>query len=321
MIAEELFIGIDVSKFRFDVHLQPSGETLSVPNEAAALGRFIRRLVHLQPRAIGLEASGGYERALINRLLRAGLPVYLLDPAQVRAFARAMKQRAKTDPIDAAMITRYLKTALDRLTPYQRDPLGERLGALVAYRRHLIQEATTLKGQLDTLTEPLVRRLIKTRLSDLRLNRATLQRAIRKLIHSDPAMTRRFAALLAQQGVGPVLAATLLAELPELGRIGAKRIASLVGVAPHARQSGTTSRPGKCGGGRRQIRNVLYMATLSAVKAKTPAIEPFYRRLRQNGKPFKVAITAAMRKFITILNALIARQNNAQPHPITSTVA
>jgi transposase len=305
MIAEDRFVGIDVSKQHFDVHVQPSGESWSVANEPASLSRFVRRLAQLQPKAIGLEASGGYEKPLIKRLIAAGLTVYLLDAGQVRAFARAMKQRAKTDPIDAQMITRYLQTALDRLIPYHADPLIEQLRALVAYRRHLVVEQSTLKGQLDTMTEPMVQRLMKSRLLALRLQLITLQRAIQKLILATPDLAQRFAKLTAQAGVGPVLAATLLAELPELGRIGAKRIASLVGVAPHARQSGASTRPGKCAGGRRQVRDVLYMAALSAIKAKLPPIEPFYRRLRQNGKPFKLAITAIMRKLITILNAVM----------------
>lgn len=311
MIAEERFVGIDVSKQRFDVHVQPGGEAWSVANEPAALSRFVRRLAQLHPKAIGLEASGGYEKPLIKRLIAAGLAVYLLDAGQVRAFARAMKQRAKTDPIDAAMITRYLQTALDRLTPYHADPLIERLRALVAYRRHLVVEHSTLTGQLDTMTEPMVQRLMKNRLLGLRLQLITLQRAIQKLILATPDLAHRFAKLTAQAGVGPVLAATLLAELPELGRIGAKRIASLVGVAPHARQSGASSRPGKCAGGRRQVRDVLYMAALSTIKAKATPIEPFYRRLRHNGKPFKLAITAAMRKLITILNAIMTQHFNA----------
>lgn len=305
MIHDRMFVGIDVSKNRFDVHWRPSGERLTVANEAAAMGALVRRLVSMQPVAIGLEASGGYERALAKRLHAAGLAVYVLAPAAVRHFARALRRPAKTDPIDAAMIAHYLELALDDLPPYAPDPRIERLDALVTHRRRLAEEMSTLKGQLDTIDEPTVCRMIKARLATLRTGMLTLEKVIGQTIAECPALSALFKTLVAVKGVGPVLAATLIAELPELGHIGARAVASLVGVAPHARQSGTTNRHGQCSGGRAQIRAVLYMAVLSAIKAKAPQIEPFYQRLRQSGKPFKLAITAAMRKFITILNAIV----------------
>ncbi|MGH6753949.1 MAG: IS110 family transposase [Bradyrhizobium sp.] len=305
MIPDRVFVGIDVSKNRFDVHFHPGGERLAVPNEAAAVAALARRLRSMRPVAIGLEASGGYERGLARRLHAAGLAVYVLAPAAVRHFARALRRPAKTDPIDAAMIARYLELAVDELSPYAPDPRIERLDALVTHRRRLAGEASTLRGQMDTIDEPTVCRMIKARLATLRMGMLTLDKAIRQTIAECPAMTALFKTLVAVKGVGPVLAATLIAGLPELGRIGAKAVASLVGVAPHARQSGATDRHGRCSGGRAPIRAVLYMAVLSAIKAKAPHIEPFYQRLRQNGKPFKLAITAAMRKFITILNAIV----------------
>lgn len=305
MIAQDSFIGIDVSKHRFDLHVHPAGAAFSVANETQAVAALVRQLRRAQPRAIALEASGGYEKALAKRLGAAGLKVYVLDPAQVRAFARAMKTRAKTDRIDAAMIARYLEASVARLVPYQPDPTAEKLAALLAYRRKLVAEMASLKGYLDTLEVAAVRRMVEASITTLKANVAELNRSIRQTLAATPAMAARDKRLSAVPGVGPVLAATLIAELPELGRIGPKRIASLVGVAPHARQSGKRDWRGKCSGGRRQIRDVLYMATLSAIAAKAPHLEPFYRRLRQNGKPHKPAITAAMRKFMTILNAIV----------------
>lgn len=312
MIQHRNFVGIDVSKNRFDVYLHPSSEALAVANEEHALAALVRRLRQLKPVAIGLEASGGYEKALAGRLHAAGFAVYVVGPAQVRAFARAMKRHAKTDPIDAAMIARYLEAALDRLVAYAPDPQCEGLRELIAHRRRLVAERSALKGQLDTISEPTVRHMIAERLAGLALDILALDRAIRRTVTSDEVMNRRFVLLGKVTGVGPVLASTLIADLPELGRISAKRIASLVGVAPHARQSGRSDRRGRCIGGRRQVRDVLYMAALSAIKAKAPLLEPFYRRLRQNGKTFKIAITAVMRKFITILNAIVRDSINDQ---------
>lgn len=305
MIHPPMFVGIDVAKQRFDVHLHPSGERLTVANEAAAVTELVRRLKRLKPVAIGLEASGGYERVLAKRLHAAGLKVYVVAPAAVRHFARAMKRPAKTDPIDAAMIARYLELTWEGLPAYAPDSRIEKLDALVTHRRRLAGELSMLKGQLDTIDEPTVCRMIRQRMASLRMGMLTLEKLIGQTIAQCPALHERFRMLIAVKGVGPILAATLIAELPELGRIGAKQVASLVGVAPHARQSGATDRHGQCRGGRAQIRAVLYMAVLSAIKAKAPQIEPFYQRLRQAGKPAKLAMTAAMRKLITILNAIV----------------
>jgi len=313
MIHERMFVGIDVSKARFDVHLHPSGERLAVANEAAAVTELVRRLKRLKPVAIGLEASGGYERALAKRLYAAGLTVYVVAPAAVRHFARAMKRPAKTDPIDAAMIARYLELTWQDLPAYAPDQRIEKLDALVTHRRRLAAELSMLKGQLDTIDEPTVCRMITRRMASLRTGMLTLEKVIRETIAQCPALDERFRMLIAVKGVGPILAATLLAELPELGRISAKAVASLVGVAPHARQSGATDRHGLCRGGRASIRAVLYMAVLSAIKAKAPQIEPFYQRLRQAGKPAKLAMTAAMRKLITILNAIVRDADTLQP--------
>ena len=305
MVAETQFIGIDVSKERLDVHVHPAGEAFSVENSLQGLKSLQRRLRPFDLAAIGLEASGGYEKRAADQLADAGLRVHVVDPAQVRAFARAMKTRAKTDAIDAAMIARYLAAARDLLIPYKVDRARERIGALEHYRRMLQEEDKALKSLLDTVTEPTVRRFIAKRRSVIVSETKRLLAEIKAQIAAEPALASLAEKLLSLPGVGGVLAATLIAELRELGQISSRKLASLVGVAPHARQSGKTTLSGKCGGGRKQVRDVAYMATLSAIKAKMPHLYPFYKRLREAGKPFKVALIAAMRKFLTIINAIV----------------
>jgi transposase len=305
MLAQVQFVGIDVSKDRLDVHLHPAGEAFSVGNGSAGLKSLGRRLYKLQIAAIGLEASGGYEKQAADHLVAAGFRVHVLEPSQVRALARAMKKRAKTDAIDAAMIARYLALAGDGLAPHQPDPARERIKDLEHYRRMLQEEDKALKSLLDTVREATVRRLIARRRASILAEIKTLAAAIRSEIAADPALARLAARLMGVAGVGPVFTATLIANLRELGRISAKKLASLVGVAPHARQSGKSTLSGKCGGGRKPVRDVAYMATLSAIKARTPHLYPFYKRLREAGKPFKVALVATIRKFLTILNAIV----------------
>lgn len=321
MIAELQYIGIDVSKERLDVHLHPCGEAFSVANSSAGLAALKARLKRLKLKRIGLEASGGYERKAADDLAAAGFPVNVVDPAQVRSFARAMKTRAKTDAIDAAMIARYLAVAGDVLMAHKPEAARQRLGELAAYRRKLREDSKALKSLLDTATDPMVLRLAGNRLTTISAEIKLLESEIKARLAADPALAERAARLASLPGIGPVLTVTLIAELKELGNIGAKRIASLAGVAPHARQSGKTSKSGKCGGGRKTVRDVLYMATLSAIKARMPHLYPFYQRLRTAGKPFKVALIAAMRKFLTIINAVVRDNAEFISKPIQSTVA
>lgn len=309
MIADQIVAGIDVSKQRLDVHVVPSGRTPSTANSGPGLARLIGQLRALGVQRVGLEASGGYERQAAGELSRAGFAVHVVPPARVRALAQALGSPAKTDPIDAAMIARYLL-----LTPgqhiHQADGARERLDELARLRRQLVAERNKLVSRLDIASDPLVRRMLGRMHTTIAANIARLDAEIASHIRVSP-LKARHDILIAVPGVGPVLAATLLCELPELGQASPKQLASLVGVAPHARQSGKTTRPGRCSGGRASVRNVLYMATLSALKAGTPALRPFYDRLRANGKPFKLAITAAMRKFITILNAIVKQSTVA----------
>ena len=306
MIAEQSVAGIDVSKDRLDVHVVPSGLVLSVPNTDHGLAGLGRKLRQLGVVRVGLEASGGYERQAARQLDTAGFEVHVLPPARVRALAQALGSHAKTDPIDAAMIARYLQLAPAR-TAYQSDPARERLDELASLRRQLVAERNKLVSRLDIASDKLVRKMLARLHLAIQANIARLDAEIASHIRTSH-LKARHDILIAVPGVGPVLAATLLCDLPELGQANAKQLASLVGVAPHARQSGRTTKPGRCSGGRTSVRCVLYMATLSALKANVPSLRAFYDRLRANGKPFKIAITATMRKFLTILNA-IAKQS------------
>ncbi len=263
--------------------------------------------------AAGGEASGGYEKPAAGYLVKAGFLVYLLDPAQVRCFARGLRRYAKTDPIDARIIARCLEAGLAEAIPYRPDPLSERLACLVGFRARMVAEQSALAGYGDTVAEPVVRRMVAARRASLNLAIRRIEHDIARRIADTTTLRQRYQWLVSVPGVGPVLATTLIGLLPELGTIGAKAVAALVGVAPFNRQSGKRDRPGKCRGGRTYVRAVLYRATLSAIRARNPAIQPFYQRLRNAGKPAKPAIVAAMRKLITILNAILRTQTPWRP--------
>lgn len=310
MIQGRPFVGIDASKLRFDGYAHPCGSRFSGGSSPKDIAMLTRQVAALKPIAVGLEASGGYERKLADSLHAAGLEVHILPPARVRGFARAVGQVAKTDAIDAAMIAQYLAATRHRLKPYAPDPERSRLSALAAHRRRLVAEKSGLASQLDTIDEPVVRDMIKARIVRIALDTATLDKAMRTLLATTARLGQRHKRLCQVAGVGPVFATALLADLPELGQVSPKVVAALVGVAPHARQSGASQRPGRCSGGRKHIRDIAYMGTLSAIKAKDPVLEAFYKRLRSNGKPFKLAMVATMRKLLTIINA-IARTDPA----------
>lgn len=304
MIEQTLFVGIDVSKDRFDLYLHPSGDRLHFGTGPDQLARLCERLAGLGPLKVGLEASGGYEAALVLALCEAGLETYMLAPARVRNYALGQHENAKTDAIDAAMIARCLEANQDRLRPCRPDPERARLSALAAHRRRLLAERSGLLGQLDTVGEPLVRDMLAARLECIAQDVAILDQAMAKTIERAPALSRQTRRLCQVAGVGPVLATALVADMPELGQISAKAAAALLGVAPYARQSGRSRRQGQCVGGRKHLRDIAYMGVLSAIKSKDPILEGFYRRLRAKGKPFKLAMVATIRKLITILNAI-----------------
>ena len=235
MLQQHSFVGIDASKLRFDGHVHPSGEAFSGGSSAGDIAALSRRIAALKPLAVGLEASGGYERKLADGLHQAGLTVYILAPARVRGFARSLGQTAKTNRIDAAMIAQYLALTLERLPgrlkPYAPDPLRDQLSALAAHRRRLVAEKSGLLSQLDTIDQAMVRTMIAARLAKIASDVAALDKAMRDLLAATPRLNQQHKRFRQVIGVGPVLATALLADLPELGKVSPKTAAALIGVA------------------------------------------------------------------------------------------
>jgi transposase len=309
--------GIDVSKASLDVALSPSEERWSVANDAAGVGALVPRLQALRPALVVLEATGGYERAVVAALAAAGLPVVVANPRQIRAFARAVGQLAKTDRLDAAMLARF--GAQVRPTPRALpDAQAQALDALLTRRRQLIEMLTAEKNRLAAAV-PAVRRGITQHIRWLERQLDDVDGELGALIEASPLWRAQDDLLQSVPGVGPVLSRTLLGELPELGRLTHKQIAALVGVAPMARDSGAWRGRRGVTGGRAPVRTALYMAAVTAAQ-HNPTIRVFYRRLRAAGKPAKVALTACMRKLLTILNAMM-RAGSYWRAPISDTVA
>lgn len=305
MTQHRVFVGIDVSKQRLDVFMTGKGTHFSVGNDANGFTELRRRLAGRAVATVALEASGGYEKAAIGALRNAGFTVRLLDPHRVRQFARASGRWAKNDRIDATVIAAFAAT-FDGV-PVTRDPARERLAERVAYRRQLLEERTTVSHQARHLTDPTLTAISRQRIADLTAMVRRLDRLIAKQITTNKALHNSYRILCSVKGVGPVLAATLLASLPELGSLTRRQVAALVGVAPYDRDSGKKKGYRSIFGGRAGVRTVLYMAALAAIRSN-PDIAAFHQRLIDAGKKPKVAITAAMRKLIVTLNAVARDQ-------------
>jgi len=302
MVSQQVFVGIDVSKGRLDVHVRPLGIGFSVSNEAAGYAALIARLQPLRTTRIVLEATGGYERALWLALSEAGLVAAVVNPRQVREFARAAGRLAKTDRLDAAVIAHFAETFAPPIG--KPDAVADRLGEHVLYRRSLQAELVGLEHQLRRLETPALRQRAERRHAALRAEVKEIEAAMRAIVDGDPAKKALFACLTSLKGVGPVLACTLIANMRELGSLTRQQTAALIGVAPFHHDSGSMRGYRAIAGGRRRVRNVLYVATLSAARSN-PAIKEFYRRLRAKGKPAKVALVACMRRIAIILNARV----------------
>jgi transposase len=303
MAARNVFVGIDISKDLLDVHVRPLGTGFSVSNDAAGHAALVGRLRPLRAKRIVLEATGGYERALWLALTEAGLVAAVVNPRQVRAFARASGRLAKTDRLDAGVIAHFAET-FSPVGVRNPDPVADRLGEHVLYRRGLSDEIVALENQLRRFETAALRLRAEQRLQRLRADLKEIDREMAAIVDGDPAKKALYACLTAFKGVGPVLAYTLIANLRELGQLTRHQAAALIGVAPINHDSGRMRGHRAIAGGRIGVRNVLYVATLSAVRYN-PAIKAFYRRLRDTGKPGKVAIVACMRKIAVILNAKV----------------
>ncbi len=302
MTANPIFVGIDVAKASLDVAVRPSDTSWSVANDERGIAEIVARMLELKPCLILLEATGGLELPVTAALINAGLAVAVVNPRQVRDFAKATGKLAKTDTIDARVLAHFA----DALRPTPRpmpDDLTQTLGALLTRRRQIVEMIAAEKNRLGVAPRPVAGR-IRSHLSWLEEELAKLDEDLGNAIKESPAWREKDALLQSTPGVGPVLSTTLLAELPELGTLDRKQIAALVGVAPLNRDSGTMRGKRTVWGGRAQVRAVLYMSTLIAIRFN-PVISKVYKRLIDAGKLKKVAIVACMHKLLIVLNAMI----------------
>ena len=301
MTSTRVFVGIDVSKDRLDVALRPSAERWAVANDDAGIATLVDRLRALTPALIVLEATGGLELPLTGALA-AGLPVVVVNPRQVRDFAKATGQLAKTDALDAAVLAQFAEAVRPALRPLP-DAAMQELSALLARRRQLLEMRTAEQNRLGMALPP-VRKGIRAHIAWLERHLAQTDDDLARAIRESPVWRERDDLLRSTPGVGPVLARTLLASLPELGTLNRKQIAALVGVAPLNRDSGTLRGRRSVWGGRAHVRAALYMSALAATR-HNPIIRTFYKRLCAAGKAKKVALTACMHKLLLILNAMV----------------
>lgn len=308
----EITVGIDVSRDRLDVHLHPVGETLTLGNDQAGADALVARLAGITGLiGIGVEASGRYERLVAATLAAAGLPVVVLNPAQVRAYANAMGQRAKTDPIDARVIARFMLALRPEPRPLP-DEKTSHLQALVARRRQLV-EMLGAERQRHRLAAPgRVKLSLARMVSILGDELKALDSDIDHTVRGTPAWRTNEDLLASVPGIGKVISRTLLAELPQLGQLGSKPIAALVGLAPFTRQSGKWRGKSFISGGRDTVRTALFMGAMVATR-HNPILKAFYNRLVAAGKPKMVALIATARKLLTILNAIIRDQKPWTP--------
>lgn len=299
------YVPLDVSKRRLDYGLAP-GRTAAVTNTPEGIATLIQQLAGYPQARVVCEATGGYERLLLAALGAAKIEVSRVHPGRVRAFARAEGLRAKTDKIDVALLRRYA-VAMQPRAEVLPSPEVEVLRDLLEHRRQLDDQRVLFDNRRETAS-PTLLALLETQLAHLRQSLKNVETRIRDHIQSHPTLHRKCERLQQLQGCGPVLAATLLAYLPELGVLEDRQIAALVGVAPHAHDSGETAHPRHAQGGRVVVRNVLYMAAVASTQ-HNPILAAFYQRLLSEGKPPKVALVAVMRKMIVVLNRLLKDPN------------
>ena len=304
-------VGIDVAKDHLDVHVRPIDESFRVPHDEAGVVTLLARLRTVAPTIVVLEASGGYEVALTAALASAGLPVAVVNPRQIRDYARAVGQLAKTDRLDAQIIARFAEAVRPEPRPVP-DAQAQALGELIARRRQLVDMLAAEQNRRRLLRDRRLQRHVDGHIKWLEEALRRLDHDLTTLVRSTPAWREADDLLRSAKGIGPVTSCTLIADLPELGCLDRRRIAALVGVAPFARDSGVFRGRRMIAGGRPHIRRVLYMATLAAIK-HNPVIRAFHHRLVAAGRPSKVAITAAMRKLLTILNAMLRDRRPWQP--------
>jgi transposase len=296
-----IYAGLDIAKLNLQLHLAGRGQEL--PNTAAGHRRLLK-LLAAQPGAhVVCEASGGYEREVVAALQAAGVPVSVVNPARVRDYARACGQRAKTDPIDAAILSAF-GGAFNPKPTLPRSPLEEQLTELVRRRVQIVETLVAQRLQAQSLTLPFLRRQAQRLVQRLKQEIQEIETQLQRLRAQHPGLDQRAQKLQTIKGVGALTALGVLAELPELGTLNRGQAAALAGLAPHPRDSGQWRGRRMTGGGRAPVRRALYMAALVAARSNDH-LKPFYQRLRLAGKPAKVALTAVMRKLIVYMNHLL----------------
>jgi len=298
-----IFVGIDVSKNRLDVHLRPSGRAYTTARTGAGLEQLVSDLRALAPELIVLEATGGFEVTVAAALASAGLPLAVVNPRQIRDFARALGRLAKTDALDAEVIACFA----ERIRPQPRplaDADSQSLAELLARRRQVVEMIGMERNRQQQARNRRVQRMLKATLTTLTAQLAELDRDIDDTIKRSSVWRAADALLTSVPGVGDVTSHTLIADLPELGRLDRRRLAALVGLAPINRDSGQMRGRRTTAGGRSNVRTVLYMATLSAIRFN-PVISRHYNALVERGRPKKVALVACMRRLLGILNAIL----------------
>jgi len=302
----DTFVGIDVAKDHLDVCTLPSGATDRQPNDEAGIRTLLDHFQGQPPTLILLEATGGYQNALVAALAAAGLPVVVANPRQVRRFAEALGYLAKTDTIDARVLAHFA----DKVRPTVRTlPSADRVAVheLLERRRQLLQMRTAETNRLGMASSKAVRRLVEKHIAWLDRQLKDVEASLDRAVQACPVWRAHDDLLQSTPGVGPQVSRTLLVELPELGQLDRRQISALVGLAPICRDSGRQRGQRHIGGGRVSVRGAWYMASVSAVRCNK-ALRAFYQRLRERGKAAKVALVAVARKLLTILNSMIREQ-------------
>jgi transposase len=309
--ADQVTIGIDISKDHLDVHAHPDGAIQRFTNDRAGHARLIAWIAPKQPARIIFEATGAYHRALHQALTKAALPGVRINPWHARRFAEATGRRVKTDPVDAAMLARFGATLQPDIPP-AKDPITDSLAELQAARRALIKDRTAALNRGKNLTLALLKRQNQQRLKQIEAQIKAIDNQQAALVAKQDSLKARLDILLSIPGLGSVSALAMLIDMPELGSMDAKHAASLSGLAPITRQSGNWRGKSFIQGGRAQLRQTLYMPALVAIRFNPP-LKAKYQALRKAGKPAKVAIVAVMRKLVIIANALLRDQRMWTP--------
>lgn len=312
---EKLFVGIDVCKDRLDVGFWSSGKTFSVPNDAKGIARLVKRLSKRKPGLVVMESTGRFEVPVALELGEAGVPYRIVNPRQVRDFAKALGILAKTDRIDSIVLARWAESAKLEPKPLP-DAERRELRALVMRRLQLIETKVAEKNRLENELVPKVRKSLRDSISWLERQIKNLDNDLDRTIKSSPTFREPDDLLQSVPGLGQQTANMIQACLPELGTLNRRAIAALVGVAPLNRDSGNRKGKRTCWGGRADVRAALYMAVFAGTR-HNPVIKETYNRLRAKGKPFKIAMVACIRKLLVILNAMVRDQNPwRQPHTV-----